>query len=398
MPPRHRDEPPRSSPASGRTWPPARPRLLRAVLYVATALCLVLAQPTAQAAASHDGKRFDPGATMTRSAKGAPSQLALAAFMIGEWDVAYRTYNGGKVARTATARSTITYFNRGYGLMERLHCPDVDGAGHPLDTLGLLVYSVPNSAWGLGEANSRNENITVYSGAFQQGRLVLHDARRRRGRLPLMLYRQTIEDDHDGAFTVEVATSSDFGHTWTTSLVKSYTRRKAPDDIFHPATDDGTPAQGLPPKAHQFDFLVGEWDFQHDMTLPSGKEVRFPAKETAVYMLGGHAVMEYTWYDVDTHHPDEATTIVRLYNRNMRQWESLYCDNRSNGLLHFAGVKEGDAIVLHELAADAADVPWNRWTFHDIGPKHYGWYDLTSRDRGETWAKTWTIEADRATP
>lgn len=359
-------------------------------------LALALAAPATHAAASHDGKRFDPGATMTTPAERAPKELARAAFMIGEWDVDYTTYAADTVAHTARARATITYFNRGHGVMERLHCADADGDGYALDTIGLLVYSLRDSAWGLGEANSWAENITVSSGDFApDGRLVLRDARRSGGGIPLTLYRETIARTGPGAFTIERATSGDRGRTWTRTLVKAYARRKSGDDTFRPATDYGTPAPDLPPQAHQFDFLVGEWDFHHDLTLPGGREVSFPANETAVYMLGGHCVMEYSWYDVDTNHPDAATTIVRLYNAAMRRWECLYCTNRADALLHFGGVKEGDTIVLHQFGANAAGSPWLRWVFHDVGPAHYGWYGQTSRDRGATWKKTWIITADR---
>ena len=108
----------------------------------------------------------------------------------------------------------------------------------------------------------------------------------------------------------------------------------------------GSAAPDLPEEARQFDFLLGEWDAYQDITLPTGQNYKFPSTTTAVRAMNGHAILEFNWYDTDPSLADAATSIIRIYNRAMRRWESLYVTNRFNGQLFFGGVKEGDELIL----------------------------------------------------
>ena len=94
--------------------------------------------------------------------------------------------------------------------------------------------------------------------------------------------------------------------------------------------------------------------------------------------------MEFNWADLDPNLPDWATTIVRIWNRQMRRWESMYCTNRSQSILHFGGVPEGDRIVLHQFEAHLGDGPVSYWIFHDMEEDTYSWKAETSGDRGTT--------------
>lgn len=156
----------------------------------------------------------------------------------------------------------------------------------------------------------------------------------------------------------------------------------------------GSPTPDRVPEAAAFDFLIGEWDTSHDMTFPNGQRAQWAANGTGVYALNGAAVMEFNWFDVDPNLPDAATTILRLYNRGIRRWENLYVPNRSHTVLYFGGVQERDAIVLHPFEAGASG-SMSRWVFHGIEKDAYHWYGEISTDRGETWAKTWLIDAER---
>jgi hypothetical protein len=278
--------------------------------------------------------------------------------------------------------------------MERFHCTDVDGLGNELNTVAFIVYNATLETWGMGIADSRREDVTVYNGGFDGDDLVLRNARRPRGGLALVHYRLTLHHNCDDAFTTRVETSSD-GVEWSLFVHRDYRRMDGDDGLFTSADGYGEPAPGLPDEARQFDFLIGEWDLSHDMTFPGGRTAQWKADGTGVYMMNGHCVMEFSSYDVDPNLPDAATTIVRLWNRQMRRWECMYVTNRFNGILHFGGVKEGERIVLHQFDADATDVPISQWTFHGWTSEGYGWYANTSRDRGNTWAKTWIIEGTR---
>jgi hypothetical protein len=313
------------------------------------------------------------------------------AWMVGHWDVAMTSF-AGEESTTSTARADITFMNRGHALMERLHSDDVDG--HELNTLAFLVYNPNLSMWGLGVADSWQENVSVYNGGFDGDVLVLRDALRVNGGMLLTYYRLSITKKSDATFETTLEISGD-GDAWTRAIARTYTRRDSDDGMFTAGTGYGTPAPDVPAEARQFDFLVGEWTEQHDMKLANGTNPKFAANGTAVYMMNGYCVMEYNWSEADPNLPDAATTVVRIYNRNLRRWECLYCNNRFNGLLYFGGAREGDKIILHQFTNDASAVPISQWVFHDWTKDGYGWYGNTSRDRGATWTKTWIIEGTR---
>ena len=358
-------------------------------------LTILLFLPAVAASELRDGQRFDPGSSMTTQAAGAPEELARMAWMRGHWRVAYTRHIRDDSTYTAAARSDVTFMNRGHALMERLHCVDFDGAGHELNQLGFLVYNASLGTWGLGIADSWRENIEVYSGDRRDNELVLRHAARLQGGLTLTEMRLVVERRSDDAFTVTTLHSTN-GEDYEPVVTAGYTRMSDDDGLFTGATGLGDAAPGLPPQARQFDFLLGEWDLQNDLTLPTGRQAQWAAYGTAVMMLNGHGVMEYTSFDTDPNLPDAATTIVRLWNRQMRRWECMYMTNRFNGILHFGGVMEDDRIVLHKFASDAADVPISQWVFHGWqDPSRYSWFGNTSRDRGATWQKTWLIEATR---
>lgn len=358
-------------------------------------LALVLSLPDPAASGLRDGERFDPGTTMAARAEGAPAELDRMTWMLGHWSVAYTRHVREDSSYTASGRADVTFMNRGHSLMERFHCADFDGSGHERNTLSFIVHNEAQRTWGIGIADSWRENIVVYSGERRNDQLVLRHAARLQGGLTLTEMRLVVERRSDDAFTVATLHSTD-GEDFEPVVTAAYTRLSDDDGLFTKAAGMGQAAPDLPDQARQFDFLLGEWDFLNDLTLPTGRQTRWTAHGTAVMMMNGHCVMEYTSFDTDPNLPDAATTIVRLWNRQMRRWECMYMTNRFNGILHFGGVMEGDRIVLHKFAADAADVPISQWNFHSWqDQQRYSWYGNTSRDRGATWQKTWIIEATR---
>jgi hypothetical protein len=360
-----------------------------------TVLLALVSYHDAGGQALRDGKRFDPGATMAARAEGAPEELDQMRGYLGQWDVSVTTYPTDSTSFVARGLAEVTFMNRGHGMMERLHVADFDGEGHELNTIALLTVTRADRVWALGEANSFTETISMYDGGFEDGDLVLRTAVRRGGSVQLTYYEARYHPSGPDALTFTLSTSRDHGATWQPALEKAYTRR-APSEGFMGGSDPlGKPAPGLPDEARQFDFLLGEWDAAQEITLANGQTARFPSTSTAVFALNGHGVMEYSWYDVDTNLPDAATTIVRLYNRAMRRWESLYVTNRFNNLLFFGGRQEGDRIVLTLFETDTATAPISHFIFHDIEADRYKWFAESSRDRGETFQTTWTIEMTR---
>ncbi len=345
-----------------------------------------------------DGQRFDPGASMTHRADNAPEALDRFIPLLGTWTVSYTVHAEDGAHHTSLGRAELTLMNRGHAFMERFRVDDCDGEGNPLDTITFLCYPPTIGHWVVGVADSRTESIRMFDGGFEGESFVVGNAVRRLGGATVT--HQRLIGSFEGAddFTVISEHSEDGGETWTRAVTRAYTRDPDGESLFA-GSGMGSVAPDRPEAAGQFDFLVGEWDFQHQMTFPGGQKAAWPANGTAVHVMDGRAIMEFSWFDVDPNLPNAATTIVRIYNRQMRRWESMYTTNRFNSILHFGGVQEGDRIVLHQFNADTGDSPISYWIFHDIAEDSYGWHAETSKDRGETFEDTWIIDATRkATP
>ena len=381
----------------------------------AVLLALLIASPTLAADSKtllRDGKLFDPSVTRTQPAESAPEQLARLAGLVGDWTVAMELHQPGPegvTVKKSQGRARVTFMNRGHALMERTRVENFDGTGegqgHRMSTLAFWNVDAAG-VWSVGEVNSWTESIRLYSGALEGDenatRLVVHDAFRPGGGPTLLLLRRTYAFTGSDQFTLTQEASTDLGASWATSVVRDYRRHQAegsesPFDLdFFPVRDDlGLAAPSRPEEAAQFDFLLGEFDAKHWLKTPDGQERSWPASATAVNVLDGHAILEFGSFDVDPSLPDAATSIVRIYNRAMRRWESLYLPNRSHSPLYFGGVQEGDDIVLHLFGAQTGVGSVFRWIFYDVKKDSYLWKGLSSPDRGETFQPTWTIEFQR---
>lgn len=341
----------------------------------------------------HDGTLFDPGIKMLKPAEGAPAQLAQMLFVLGQWNVKYSEYRADTLLRSGTGLAAITLMNRGHAIMERMYC---DRCADSLDVtvMSFLAFNKRANAWNLGEANGLSESMSVLTGDFDGDELVLRNAIRRGGGPEVTLYRTTYHRS-EPTFSVETDVSTDFGESWSRWVRKEYAPRAVVDSFLAGSSTYGLPDPSQPEEARAFDFLIGTFDAPMQFHFPDGREPSFPSITTAVYAMNGKAILEYGWYDVDPNLPEAATSIIRLYNRAMRRWESIYMDNRGNGTLFFGGVQDGDRIVLSLFETDLEYGPIQRYVFHDIGKDEYHWYGAQSFDRGDTYAKYWIIDMTR---
>ena len=359
---------------------------MRAVLFLLALASAASAQPAL------DGHLFDQGRAMTEPSPRADAALGHMSALLGQWDVAVTTHPTDSTTAEAEGTAEITYMNRGYAYQERRHVPGADG-GETEDAMSFLVYTPAAALWALGEARATTEHVEVFDGTASADGLVLTTAVRRGGGTRLTHLRISYVFDGPDAFGVAQAASTDGGATWTPEETRRYTRRPPSDAFMAVRADHGEPASGLPDAARDFDFLIGTWDAAHRINL-GGQWVSFPTTATGVYALGGRAVLEHSWFDLDPSLPDAATTILRVYNRAERRWESLYLANRGNSLLHFGGRREGDRVVLHTFGTRRTDT-LSRFVFHSIEPDRYQWFAESSTDRGATFAQTWTIDLTR---
>ncbi|MDX1741215.1 MAG: hypothetical protein R3178_07985 [Rhodothermales bacterium] len=339
-----------------------------------------------------NGRSFDPGIEMTSRAEGAPEALDILGTFRGQYDVDYQEVTTDGTGSSARCLAEVTYFNRGHGILEHLHCPADAGLGHELNTLTYLVHNPSLEKWVRGHVDSYREAIEVAAGEFVGSRLVLHDARRRRGGPVLTFIRHSYVRRTDSWMEITTEESIDGGESWQTRSARIMKRREPSATFLANASGPGSFAADLPAEARQFDFLIGRHEASNLLSLPDGESVSWKSNATAVHALNGHAVLEFNWFDSDPNLPDAATTIVRIYNRAMRRWESLFLANRNHSVLHFGGRKEDNRMVLTLFEADAAALAIPRFVFHNIGDSRYEWYSESSLDRGKTYSKNWTIK------
>lgn len=374
--------------------------------YAETAPSAETKAPALRDPALRDGKLFDPGTRMDAPAPTAPAELARWTPFLGVWNFDYEVHRPGQPIARAEGVSSITFMNRGHAVMERTRIADFEG--HPIAGMEFIAVD-GNGVWTVGEGNSWSEAVTVWSGGFDGDTLVLHDAMRPGGGATLMLMRRTYRATKPSKtaeaeptptrlerFELTVEVSTDVGKTWSLRAKRSYTR--AAEATPFPVRDDvGVPDPERAPEADQFDFLIGHFDATHWLKRPD-RELRWTADATAVHVLDGHGILEFNWNDKDPSLPDAATSILRVYNRAMRRWESLYLTNRGNVPLHFGGVKEVDRIVLHPFDAQTSGNPLSQWIFYNMQADTYQWKGLRSADRSVAAEPTWTIDFKRRAP
>lgn len=364
-------------------------------LYIFTVLLIFLYNHISSAQ-PRDGKIYDQGLQMQQKAQNAPEELDMMSFYIGQWDIMYKTFDKDGNPIIGEGKSLVYFMNRGHAILEKFHSPNFDGKSNELNTISFLAYSKANKQWNMSIANSVTENISVYNGVFKKNELVLTNSIRLGGGILVTHYKAIFKVVSDSQIEFTIQESTDERKTWTTSLVKTYKRRKQTDDyIIANVSNYGTFAPDLPDEARQFDFLIGEWNAFQDIKLANGQNPKFPSNATGVYCLNGHAILEYNWYNIDPSLPDAATTIVRIYNRAMRRWESMFLTNRFNSILYFGGKKEDDRIILYPFEINASNPTLSYFIFHDIQKDQYNWYAENSTDRGKTFTTTWKISMTR---
>lgn len=363
-------------------------RLIIVVIGVLAVLCGSLSA-TERDNAPPEHPSTDPGMQMTAPSGLAPEPLSNVSFMHGQWQVEWIDHRSGS-EKTQQGIADIRWINRGHALSEEFHA---DGET-PQDSLFLLAYATSVGHFSLGEVDARSRSITLFDGHWAHDRLLLEAVQRTGGgsvRTHLRLHITPVE----AGFDSRLESSSDHGMSWQTVLEKRYRPRQSKLDWFirQPQTAQ---ADAHWPQARQFDFLIGHWVNQNRIRVGPDQFAEFPAHSVASHALNGQAIREFSSYDVDPNNPEAATTIIRIFNPAMRQWENLYMTNRSNTLLHFNGRQEGEEMVLHNLGIDmrAANVPMYR--FFDIEADRFSWQARSSTDQGASWQNNWDITATRS--
>ncbi len=331
-------------------------------------------------------KIFDPGFNLSAPSKLAPSETNQLIFILGDWKISETTFSDDKET-LRNGVSSITFMNRGHGYMERSYF--YDNRKTKEHNISFFAFGKFTKKWMLGSVSEIKEAIEIYDGQFENEILILNTAVRFNGGPNVIFSKLSYTKKSDSQFTTVMEESIDYGKTWHKKRSRIYNKTDQKFKNLAPDFEGGNPERVE--EAKQFDFLIGEGVAIQNILLPTGNWVKFPSKTTGAYTLNGKAIYEFNWYDVDKQNPESATSIIRIYNRNMRRWESLFYLNRTNSLLYFGGQKEGDSMVLHNFETNSAN-HFSKFVFYDIGKKQYKWFGENSTDSGKTFKRFWEID------
>ncbi len=236
-----------------------------------------------------NGKLYDPGIAMAAPAVAVAAETSRLSFLIGDWDVDMTTFPTDSTTAVRNCVTTVSYMNRGHGIMERMHCASNGNNEEEIEVVRLYAYSAGAGKWTAGIADGHAESISVFDGGFEDADLVLRNAIRIGGSVNVTYFRVTIAGGGDDPPRYFMEVSTDHGATWRLSQKMSYRKRAEPAPALTVANGFGAPAEDLPEEARQFDFLIGEWSASHEMAFPNGQTAQWQSNATAVYALGGRA-------------------------------------------------------------------------------------------------------------
>lgn len=146
---------------------------------------------------------------------------------------------------------------------------------------------------------------------------------------------------------------------------------------------------------HDFDYLLGDWEF----TSQSRQYGKFGGYWSAVRLATGQILDEYRVAD-SRGETIYATTTIRAYNEAADCWELIGMDP-GGGLRDFGAAHRVDSEMHVQQTFGAAGAhPWTmRIRYFNIQPDRFSWAADRSTDGGKTWVKDFqTIESRRIGP
>ena len=140
-------------------------------------------------------------------------------------------------------------------------------------------------------------------------------------------------------------------------------------------------AQGVPDHLHDFDYLLGDWEFS-GTNQQYGK---FHGLWSAVKLDDGVIFDEYrvTGDQGETYY---VTRTLRAYNAKLDRWD-LVSTEKDGGLQNLGtGHRDGGEVRIEQtFGAGTAKPSLLRIRYSDIQPDHFSWEADRSNDNGKTW-------------
>ena len=140
-------------------------------------------------------------------------------------------------------------------------------------------------------------------------------------------------------------------------------------------------AQAAPDHLHDFDYLLGDWEF-------SGTNQEYPKFHglwSATKLDDGVIFDEYriTGDQGETYY---VTRTIRAYNAKLDRWD-LVSTEKNGGLQNLGtGHREGAEVHIEQTFGAGTPTPvLLRIRYSNIGPDHFSWVADRSNDNGKSW-------------
>ena len=147
------------------------------------------------------------------------------------------------------------------------------------------------------------------------------------------------------------------------------------------------PAEG---SKHDFDFLLGNWEFIAESKLP-GVPPKYPGRWTGE-RTGAGAIVEDDFIVTDDQGVRRYLGItLRAFDAKTKQWTTAFVVPPGAKWSVGRAWREGNEIA--EGSDDATS--GKRARFLDIAPDHFTWSMEQSNDGGKTWANMVRVQATR---
>jgi hypothetical protein len=132
---------------------------------------------------------------------------------------------------------------------------------------------------------------------------------------------------------------------------------------------------------HDFDYLLGDWEF----TGTNQQYGKFHGYWSAARLDDGEIFDEYriTGDQGETYY---VTRTIRAYNAKLDQWE-LVSTEKGGGLQNLGtGQRDGAEVHIEQTFGAGSPNPslW-RIRYYDIQPDHFSWAGDRSNDHGKSW-------------
>jgi hypothetical protein len=311
-------------------------------------------------------------------------KLALFGRLVGDWSVEARNHLPDGSTQRVGGSWHARWILDGRAVQTVWTVPDCaqQPTGARMIGCGITIafYEPESDAWRGVSASVSRPAFTFFTTRRQGDEIVLADEASQRRR------RWILSGITARSFRFRALESDDGGTTWDLQqeIVGTRSDTEAPPSSWLLAHAPASPSKG----ESLFGQLVGDWAIDCEAFRPDGALTRTEGEIHLGWILDGLAIQD-VWERKGTR---LGGTTLRLYDRELRAWRSVFVHPSAGFIGAFLAREEGPEIVLEKTTPDG---PPERWIFSNVGPASFDWRSIESHDGKATWATTEHYRARR---